>query len=115
MEPTVTAEWSSSSPKSTDTFLSRFTSKSLLTVGHSPLLSYIIPVSLIFPLSFIVAMFGVPDEGEPIQDHKFYELATADIVVPRQEAWHLMWDMRVIVGKCYLRDENLPKDHIALH
>ncbi|KAG0143248.1 hypothetical protein CROQUDRAFT_661493 [Cronartium quercuum f. sp. fusiforme G11] len=43
------------------------------------------------------AMFGVPDEGQPIQDQKFYELASADIVVPRQDAWHLMWDMRAIL------------------
>ncbi|KAH9821763.1 family 38 glycoside hydrolase [Melampsora americana] len=41
-------------------------------------------------------LFGVPDEGKPIHIKKYYKLESADIVVPRQEAWHLMWDMRVI-------------------
>lgn len=43
-------------------------------------------------------LFGVPDEGKPIHIKKYYKLESADIVVPRQEAWHLMWDMRVIRG-----------------
>ncbi|PLW49433.1 hypothetical protein PCASD_01936 [Puccinia coronata f. sp. avenae] len=43
------------------------------------------------------AMFGVPDEGKlEVHDDVFFELATAEITVPRMDAWHLMWDFQVI-------------------
>jgi len=43
------------------------------------------------------AMFGVPDEGKlEVHDDVYFELAIAEIVVPRMDAWHLMWDYQVI-------------------
>lgn len=56
-------------------------------------------LTFMLALWVVSGMFGVPDEGEPIHDKKFYELASADIVVVRQEAWNLMLDMRVIRGE----------------
>lgn len=45
------------------------------------------------------AMFGVPDEGRlDVHEDVYFELATADIVVPRMQAWHLMWDFEIITG-----------------
>ncbi|PLW47412.1 hypothetical protein PCANC_05854 [Puccinia coronata f. sp. avenae] len=43
------------------------------------------------------AMFGVVQEPNPgVPDDVSFELAMADLVVPRMEAWHLMWDFQVI-------------------
>ncbi|OAV97592.1 hypothetical protein PTTG_01907 [Puccinia triticina 1-1 BBBD Race 1] len=67
--------------------------------------NYIIPKQTrSFPFQIYIevsanAMFGVPDEGklEP-HDDVFFELATAEIAVPRMDAWDLLWDFRVISG-----------------
>ncbi|KAA1114831.1 Glycoside hydrolase, 38 vacuolar alpha mannosidase [Puccinia graminis f. sp. tritici] len=55
-----------------------------------------------FPLQIYIevsanALFGVPDEGQlEVHDDVFFELAMADIAIPRMDAWHLMWDFQVI-------------------
>ncbi|CAH7683510.1 glycosyl hydrolases family 38 N-terminal domain-domain-containing protein [Phakopsora pachyrhizi] len=64
---------------------------------------FIIPESdRAYPLKIYIevsvnGMFGLPiDRSSGIKDDVYFELASADIVVPRQEAWHLMWDFQVI-------------------
>ncbi|OAX33098.1 glycoside hydrolase family 38 protein [Rhizopogon vinicolor AM-OR11-026] len=40
-------------------------------------------------------MFGVPWNGDTIAPpdmNRYFSLASADLVVPNQDAWHLMWD-----------------------
>jgi alpha-mannosidase len=37
------------------------------------------------------AMFGTAGVGPP-DENRYYTLASADLVVPNQEAWRLMWD-----------------------
>lgn len=66
-------------------------------------IDFIIPNQNIgFPFKFYIevsanAMFGVPDEGQlEVHDDVYFQLATADIAIPRMEAWHLMWDFQVI-------------------
>ncbi|KAF7980211.1 hypothetical protein HWV62_39313 [Athelia sp. TMB] len=44
-------------------------------------------------------MFGVPWNGDTIAPpdmNKYFSLASADLVVPNQEAWHLMWDFHTL-------------------
>ncbi|KAF8583534.1 glycoside hydrolase family 38 protein [Ramaria rubella] len=44
-------------------------------------------------------MFGVPFSGDTIDPpdmNRYYKLASADLVVPNQEAWHLMWDFNTL-------------------
>ncbi|KAF8512088.1 glycoside hydrolase family 38 protein [Hysterangium stoloniferum] len=44
-------------------------------------------------------MFGVPWDGDSISPpdmNRYYTLASADIVVPNQDAWHLMWDFETL-------------------
>ncbi|TFK68127.1 glycoside hydrolase family 38 protein [Pluteus cervinus] len=44
-------------------------------------------------------MFGVPWNGDTIQPpdmNKFFSLASADLVVPNQEAWRLLWDFNTL-------------------
>ncbi|KAL4077552.1 glycoside hydrolase family 38 protein [Scleroderma citrinum] len=49
-------------------------------------------------------MFGVPWNGDTIAPpdmDRYFALASADLVVPNQDAWHLMWDfhtLREIIG-----------------
>ncbi|GAA5976513.1 hypothetical protein JCM11641_001325 [Rhodosporidiobolus odoratus] len=44
------------------------------------------------------AMFGngLGDTNNPPNNDRYFRLASADIVVPRMEAWRLLWDFRVI-------------------
>jgi alpha-mannosidase len=44
-------------------------------------------------------MFGVPLDGDtisPPDPNRYFALASADIVVPNQEAWRLMWDFNTL-------------------
>ncbi|KAI0753803.1 hypothetical protein C8Q74DRAFT_1373733 [Fomes fomentarius] len=44
-------------------------------------------------------MFGVPWNGDTIAPpdmNRFFGLASADLVVPNMEAWHLMWDFQTL-------------------
>ncbi|KAG2746357.1 glycoside hydrolase family 38 protein [Suillus brevipes Sb2] len=44
-------------------------------------------------------MFGVPWNGDiiaPPDMNRYFELASADLVVPNQDAWHLMWDFTTL-------------------
>ncbi|KAF8549819.1 glycoside hydrolase family 38 protein [Imleria badia] len=44
-------------------------------------------------------MFGVPWSGDmigPPEMNRYFNLASADIVVPNQDAWHLMWDFTTL-------------------
>ncbi|KAG6332318.1 hypothetical protein ID866_6771 [Astraeus odoratus] len=44
-------------------------------------------------------MFGVPWNGDTIAPpdmNRTFQLASADLVVPNQEAWHLMWDFHAL-------------------
>lgn len=44
-------------------------------------------------------MFGVPWNGDTIAPpdmNRYFQLATADLVVPNQDAWHLMWDFSTL-------------------
>ncbi|KAK7035350.1 Glycoside hydrolase, 38 vacuolar alpha mannosidase [Paramarasmius palmivorus] len=44
-------------------------------------------------------MFGVPWNGDTIQPpdmNRYFSLASADLVVPNQEAWHLLWDFTTL-------------------
>ncbi|KAI9601418.1 hypothetical protein H4Q26_001236 [Puccinia striiformis f. sp. tritici PST-130] len=55
-------------------------------------IDYIIPSK-----TYLSPMFGVPDEGKlEVHDDVYFTLGTADIAVPRMDAWHLMWDFQVI-------------------
>lgn len=54
--------------------------------------------------SFIIesscnGMFGVPMTGDTVDPpdmNRYFTLASADLVVPNQEAWRLMWDFETI-------------------
>jgi alpha-mannosidase len=39
---------------------------------------------------------GVPDNNDPPDQNRYFTLASADIVVPRMEAYRLLWDFRTI-------------------
>lgn len=42
-------------------------------------------------------MFGTgQDDMTAPDEHKYFTLESADLVVPRMEAWHMLWDFRVI-------------------
>ncbi|KAF5362894.1 hypothetical protein D9758_007045 [Tetrapyrgos nigripes] len=44
-------------------------------------------------------MFGVPWNGDTIAPpdmNRYFSLASADLVVPNQEAWHLLWDFQTL-------------------
>ncbi|KAH7882020.1 glycoside hydrolase family 38 protein [Phlebopus sp. FC_14] len=44
-------------------------------------------------------MFGVPWSGDiiaPPDMNRYFQLASADLVVPNQDAWHLMWDFNTL-------------------
>ncbi|KAF9025150.1 glycoside hydrolase family 38 protein [Hymenopellis radicata] len=44
-------------------------------------------------------MFGVPWNGDTIEPpdmNRWFTLASADLVVPNQDAWHLMWDFQTL-------------------
>ncbi|KZS95622.1 hypothetical protein SISNIDRAFT_452270 [Sistotremastrum niveocremeum HHB9708] len=44
-------------------------------------------------------MFGVPWNGDTIEPpdmNRYYTLDSADLVVPNQEAWHLLWDFQTL-------------------
>ncbi|KAJ3842876.1 glycosyl hydrolases family 38 N-terminal domain-containing protein [Lentinula raphanica] len=44
-------------------------------------------------------MFGVPWNGDTIAPpdmNRYFALASADLVVPNQEAWHLLWDFTTL-------------------
>ncbi|KAG7087583.1 hypothetical protein E1B28_013537 [Marasmius oreades] len=44
-------------------------------------------------------MFGVPMTGDTIDPpdmNRYFSLASADLVVPNQEAWHLLWDFTTL-------------------
>ncbi|KAJ8597085.1 glycoside hydrolase family 38 protein [Rhizopogon salebrosus TDB-379] len=44
-------------------------------------------------------MFGVPWNGDTIAPpdmNRYFSLASADLVVPNQDAWHLMWDFATL-------------------
>ncbi|KIK63743.1 glycoside hydrolase family 38 protein [Collybiopsis luxurians FD-317 M1] len=44
-------------------------------------------------------MFGVPWNGDTISPpdmNRYFTLASADLVVPNQEAWHLLWDFTTL-------------------
>ncbi|KAF8128024.1 glycoside hydrolase family 38 protein [Boletus edulis] len=44
-------------------------------------------------------MFGVPWNGDTIAPpdmNRYFSLASADLVVPNQDAWHLMWDFNTL-------------------
>lgn len=44
-------------------------------------------------------MFGIPWNGDTIQPpdmNRFFQLASADLVVPNQEAWALLWDFTTL-------------------
>lgn len=44
-------------------------------------------------------MFGVPWNGDTIAPpdmNRYFQLASADLVVPNQDAWHLMWDFTTL-------------------
>ncbi|OBZ74598.1 Alpha-mannosidase [Grifola frondosa] len=44
-------------------------------------------------------MFGVPWNGDTIAPpdmNRYFQLASADLVVPNQEAWHLLWDFQTL-------------------
>ncbi|KAF9447763.1 glycoside hydrolase family 38 protein, partial [Macrolepiota fuliginosa MF-IS2] len=44
-------------------------------------------------------MFGVPWNGDTIQPpdmNRYFSLASADLVVPNQEAWSLLWDFQAL-------------------
>lgn len=44
-------------------------------------------------------MFGVPMNGDTIAPpdmNRYYSLASADLVVPREEAWRLLWDFETL-------------------
>ncbi|KAF8656490.1 hypothetical protein AX16_002509 [Volvariella volvacea WC 439] len=44
-------------------------------------------------------MFGVPWNGDTIQPpdmNRYFRLASADLVVPNQEAWRLLWDFHTL-------------------
>ncbi|KAH8919273.1 glycoside hydrolase family 38 protein [Atractiella rhizophila] len=57
------------------------------------------------------AMFGNGDGSHgPPDDNRYFRLNSADLVVPRMQAWHLLWDFRI------LRDisRTLPLDNSSL-
>lgn len=44
-------------------------------------------------------MFGVPWNGDTIAPpdmNRYFSLASADLVVPNQEAWRLLWDFETL-------------------
>ena len=41
-------------------------------------------------------MFGTDGLGYGSDDSRFYNLNSADVVCMRMEAWHLLWDYRVL-------------------
>ncbi|ESK96763.1 glycoside hydrolase family 38 protein [Moniliophthora roreri MCA 2997] len=48
-------------------------------------------------------MFGVPWNGDTIAPpdmNRYFSLASADLVVPNQEAWHLLWDFTTLREIC---------------
>lgn len=55
-----------------------------------------------FPTTFYIevscnAMFGLGEmEGDAGFSDRYFRLNSADLVAPRMEAWHLLWDFRVL-------------------
>jgi len=44
-------------------------------------------------------MFGIPWNGDTIQPpdmNRYYQLDSADLVVPNMDAWHLLWDFETL-------------------
>ena len=59
-------------------------------------------------------MFGVPWNGDTIAPpdmNRYFKLASADLVVPNQEAWRLLWDFEVLKQ---IIDE-LPGNTVCVH
>ncbi|GJJ13977.1 hypothetical protein Clacol_008234 [Clathrus columnatus] len=62
-------------------------------------------------------MFGVPLTGDTIDPpalDRYYQLASADLVVPNQEAWHLMWDFFTLKQLSETLPGNTPLQNKAL-
>ncbi|KIL60738.1 glycoside hydrolase family 38 protein [Amanita muscaria Koide BX008] len=62
-------------------------------------------------------MFGVPWNGDTIQPpdmNRYFALASADLVVPNQEAWHLLWDFTTLKELSDALPGNTPLQNKAL-
>ncbi|KAH7908394.1 glycoside hydrolase family 38 protein [Hygrophoropsis aurantiaca] len=62
-------------------------------------------------------MFGVPWDGDiiaPPDMNRTFKLASADIVVPNQDAWHLMWDFTTLRELVDTLPGNTPLQNKAL-
>ncbi|KAG8215119.1 hypothetical protein J3R82DRAFT_8570 [Butyriboletus roseoflavus] len=79
---------------------------SLVVVGGDRRVEHIIPREAVERGTYEVViesscngMFGVPWSGDiiaPPEMNRYFNLASADIVVPNQDAWHLMWDFNTL-------------------
>lgn len=59
------------------------------------------------------AMFGTAGVGPP-DENRYYGLASADLVVPNQEAWRLMWDYSLLRQLSDNLPGNSPTQNLAL-
>ncbi|KAF9235409.1 glycoside hydrolase family 38 protein [Melanogaster broomeanus] len=62
-------------------------------------------------------MFGVPWNGDTIAPpdmNRYFSLASADLVVPNQDAWHLMWDFNTLREVVDTLPGNTPLQNKAL-
>ncbi|KAH7922134.1 glycoside hydrolase family 38 protein [Leucogyrophana mollusca] len=62
-------------------------------------------------------MFGVPWNGDTIAPpdmNRYFQLASADLVVPNQDAWHLMWDFTTLRELVETLPGNTPLQNTAL-
>ncbi|SGY50301.1 BQ5605_C001g00869 [Microbotryum silenes-dioicae] len=51
---------------------------------------------------------GTPDNNDPPDNSRMFQLATADLVVPRMDAWQLRWDFRTMNDLAHALPENSP-------
>ncbi|TFK19473.1 alpha-mannosidase [Coprinopsis marcescibilis] len=62
-------------------------------------------------------MFGIPWSGDTIDPpdmNRYFRLASADLVVPNQEAWRLMWDFETLTQFVRQLDGNMHLQNKAL-
>ncbi|KAG5726299.1 hypothetical protein E4T56_gene17375, partial [Termitomyces sp. T112] len=62
-------------------------------------------------------MFGVPLTGDTIDPpdmNRYFRLASADLVVPNQEAWQLLWDFTTLRELVDTLPGNTPLQNKAL-
>jgi alpha-mannosidase len=60
-------------------------------------------------------MFGVgPGPIDPPDPNRYFELASADLVVPNQDAWRLLWDYTTLQEISDNLPENTPTQNLAV-